>query len=107
LGSKYDDSKTSVALFHYTTLYGEAMYKNTCFFIHFLTAPHQLSPPPSVSCTAIGQVKCCRSTMPPKKKEVEEKQVLIGRMGTNLKCGIVGKYMFRIRTVRKTRIRLI
>lgn len=28
--------------------------------------------------------------MPPKKKEVEEKQVLIGRMGTNLKCGIVG-----------------
>jgi hypothetical protein len=32
--------------------------------------------------------------MPPKKKEVEEKQVLIGRMGTNLKCGIVGKYRF-------------
>jgi obg-like ATPase 1 len=29
--------------------------------------------------------------MPPKKKEVEEKQVLIGRMGTNLKCGIVGE----------------
>jgi len=28
--------------------------------------------------------------MPPKKKEVEEKAVLIGRMGTNLKCGIVG-----------------
>lgn len=28
--------------------------------------------------------------MPPKKKETEEKQVLIGRMGTNLKCGIVG-----------------
>jgi len=28
--------------------------------------------------------------MPPKKKEVEEKMVLIGRMGTNLKCGIVG-----------------
>ncbi len=29
--------------------------------------------------------------MPPKKKNVEEeKQVLIGRMGTNLKCGIVG-----------------
>jgi len=32
-------------------------------------------------------------TMPPKKKEVEEKQVLIGRMGTNLKCGIVGKHL--------------
>jgi hypothetical protein len=30
--------------------------------------------------------------MPPKKKETEEKQVLIGRMGTNLKCGIVGEY---------------
>jgi len=30
-------------------------------------------------------------TMPPKKKDVaEEKMVLIGRMGTNLKCGIVG-----------------
>nr|ADD38665.1 GTP-binding protein CG1354 [Lepeophtheirus salmonis] len=29
--------------------------------------------------------------MPPKKKEVEEeKPVLLGRMGTNLKCGIVG-----------------
>ena len=29
--------------------------------------------------------------MPPKKKgEGEEKMVLIGRMGTNLKCGIVG-----------------
>jgi len=28
--------------------------------------------------------------MPPKKKVVEEKMVLIGRMGTNLKCGIVG-----------------
>ena len=29
--------------------------------------------------------------MPPKKKgEEEEKMVLIGRMGTNLKCGIVG-----------------
>ena len=29
--------------------------------------------------------------MPPKKKgEAEEKMVLIGRMGTNLKCGIVG-----------------
>ena len=29
--------------------------------------------------------------MPPKKKEVaEEKPVIIGRMGTNLKCGIVG-----------------
>jgi len=29
--------------------------------------------------------------MPPKKKDVaEEKMVLIGRMGTNLKCGIVG-----------------
>jgi obg-like ATPase 1 len=28
--------------------------------------------------------------MPPKKKEEEEKVVLIGRMGTNLKCGIVG-----------------
>eukprot|EP00088_Acartia_fossae_P006942 TRINITY_DN13211_c0_g1_i1.p1 TRINITY_DN13211_c0_g1~~TRINITY_DN13211_c0_g1_i1.p1 ORF type:complete len:400 (-),score=118.31 TRINITY_DN13211_c0_g1_i1:340-1539(-) len=28
--------------------------------------------------------------MPPKKKEEEEKQILIGRMGTNLKCGIVG-----------------
>lgn len=28
--------------------------------------------------------------MPPKKKEEEEKHVLIGRMGTNLKCGIVG-----------------
>ncbi len=29
--------------------------------------------------------------MPPKKKEAaEEKPVLIGRMGTNLKCGIVG-----------------
>ena len=23
------------------------MYKSTAFFIHFLTAPHQLSPPPS------------------------------------------------------------
>ena len=29
--------------------------------------------------------------MPPKKKVEEEKTVLIGRMGTNLKCGIVGK----------------
>jgi obg-like ATPase 1 len=28
--------------------------------------------------------------MPPKKKEEEEKHILIGRMGTNLKCGIVG-----------------
>ena len=29
--------------------------------------------------------------MPPKKKgEVEEKPVLIGRLGTNLRCGIVG-----------------
>ncbi|TRY60983.1 hypothetical protein TCAL_14925 [Tigriopus californicus] len=29
--------------------------------------------------------------MPPKKKDVvEEKPVIIGRMGTNLKCGIVG-----------------
>jgi len=28
--------------------------------------------------------------MPPKKKEEEEKIVLFGRMGTNLKCGIVG-----------------
>lgn len=28
--------------------------------------------------------------MPPKKKVEEEKSVLIGRMGTNLKCGIVG-----------------
>jgi len=28
--------------------------------------------------------------MPPKKKVEEEKTVLIGRMGTNLKCGIVG-----------------
>lgn len=28
--------------------------------------------------------------MPPKKKEEKEKVVLIGRMGTNLKCGIVG-----------------
>jgi obg-like ATPase 1 len=28
--------------------------------------------------------------MPPKKKEVEEKPVILGRMGTNLKCGIVG-----------------
>jgi len=28
--------------------------------------------------------------MPPKKKVEEEKMVLIGRMGTNLKCGIVG-----------------
>jgi hypothetical protein len=34
--------------------------------------------------------------MPPKKKEVEEKQVLIGRMGTNLKCGIVGKLYMEI-----------
>lgn len=32
-----------------------------------------------------------RRKMPPKKKgEGEEKMVLIGRMGTNLKCGIVG-----------------
>ena len=32
-----------------------------------------------------------RLSMPPKKKgEEEEKMVLIGRMGTNLKCGIVG-----------------
>ena len=28
--------------------------------------------------------------MPPKKKEVEEKVVILGRLGTNLKCGIVG-----------------
>ncbi|XP_053206414.1 obg-like ATPase 1 [Panonychus citri] len=28
--------------------------------------------------------------MPPKKKEEEPKQILIGRMGTNLKCGVVG-----------------
>ncbi|XP_064646934.1 obg-like ATPase 1 [Lineus longissimus] len=28
--------------------------------------------------------------MPPKKKEVEEKPALIGRLGTNLRCGIVG-----------------
>ena len=28
--------------------------------------------------------------MPPKKKEVEEKPVILGRMGTNLKVGIVG-----------------
>ena len=29
--------------------------------------------------------------MPPKKKEVvEEKPAIIGRIGTNLKCGIVG-----------------
>ena len=29
--------------------------------------------------------------MPPKKKDVaEEKPVLIGRLGTNLRCGIVG-----------------
>jgi hypothetical protein len=28
--------------------------------------------------------------MPPKKKEVEEKAVLMGRLGTNLRCGIVG-----------------
>lgn len=28
--------------------------------------------------------------MPPKKKHEEEKDVLIGRVGTNLKCGIVG-----------------
>jgi len=28
--------------------------------------------------------------MPPKKKVEEEKTVLIGRMGTNLKCGIIG-----------------
>ena len=32
--------------------------------------------------------------MPPKKKvEEEEKVVIIGRLGTNLKCGIVGKYL--------------
>lgn len=28
--------------------------------------------------------------MPPKKKQDEERPVLIGRMGTNLKCGVVG-----------------
>ena len=28
--------------------------------------------------------------MPPKKNVVEEKPVILGRMGTNLKCGIVG-----------------
>ena len=28
--------------------------------------------------------------MPPKKKVEEEKPVLIGRLGTNLRCGIVG-----------------
>ena len=28
--------------------------------------------------------------MPPKKKEEKEKVVLLGRLGTNLKCGIVG-----------------
>ena len=28
--------------------------------------------------------------MPPKKKVVEEKPVLMGRVGTNLKVGIVG-----------------
>ena len=28
--------------------------------------------------------------MPPKKKVEEEKMVLVGRMGTNLKCGIIG-----------------
>ena len=29
--------------------------------------------------------------MPPKKKDVvEEKPIIIGRLGTNLKCGIVG-----------------
>jgi len=28
--------------------------------------------------------------MPPKKKQDEEKPILIGRLGTNLKCGIVG-----------------
>lgn len=28
--------------------------------------------------------------MPPKKKQEEEKPILIGRLGTNLKCGIVG-----------------
>ena len=28
--------------------------------------------------------------MPPKKKEVEEKPIIIGRLSTNLKCGIVG-----------------
>ena len=28
--------------------------------------------------------------MPPKKKEVEKPPVLMGRVGTNLKCGIVG-----------------
>ena len=32
-----------------------------------------------------------RLTMPPKKKGAEEEKiVLIGRVGTNLKCGIVG-----------------
>ena len=32
------------------------------------------------------------ATMPPKKKgEEEEKMVLIGRLATNLKCGIVGE----------------
>ena len=28
--------------------------------------------------------------MPPKKKEVEEKPALIGRLGTNLRAGIIG-----------------
>merc|ERR1712020_74114 len=36
--------------------------------------------------------KSCRLKMPPKKKgkEVEEKPIIIGRLSTNLKCGIVG-----------------
>jgi obg-like ATPase 1 len=31
-----------------------------------------------------------KDKMPPKKKEVEEKPIIIGRLSTNLKCGIVG-----------------
>ena len=51
--------------------------------VHYCTARHSL--------IVHFKVQGCREAMLTKKKNVEEeKMVLIGRMGTNLKCGIVG-----------------
>ncbi len=44
----------------------------------------------SVSSSALGSVK---KRMPPKKAQVQEKKVLLGRPSNNLKIGIVGAYL--------------
>ena len=97
---KFESLITNILCF---VLYNEMEFLPTTILIHFLRVAkwkmytvYNIQTPIHYRIIFFNKSIYISAKMPPKKKvEEEEKVVIIGRLGTNLKCGIVGKHFIK------------